>query len=237
MTAASDTRESEIGPRDDRSVVNGQFLGVTDQELAWCREHDFVPEAKALLEAYAAKTDPTKDRPEANLLLRERTVGLREAIGRASVTIDTLYAYINRNAPRGGEDIPAAETEYGVRMLFGADMARMRSLDTIREQIEGHFGSLDFYRYSLGRVLEPAAIPALYERPYSGRVEMIWVVVTTFETKDQGVATYEHIHYGHIPLVFTNPTSIRPVYHHVQEALGRGGQFCEYVNRQPAERP
>lgn len=215
-------------------------IGITSQEIAWCRDHPEVPEAAALLTYYGYKyATPQvvfRDQPA----LTAATQALRRIRPRPPIVIDEMFAWINPRSHRGGEDVPGFSLDGATTVMMGADMSRMWALDRYRQEMIAGLGMpMTLYRFGRGPDIPREKIGEIYAPP-GGKLaphtilDTLYALIIRFETGDEGIGGYDHHLYGLTPLVFTRKDAIAPVHRRIEDHYRRGNVvgFRSFVDRQ-----
>lgn len=214
-------------------------VGVTSQEIAWCRANPEVPEAAALLDFYGRKYTSPHVVFRDQSALDAATAALRRLRPRPPLEIDGLYAWVNPRSKEGGEDVPGFAIDGQVTTMVGHDLARMWALDRYRPMLErGHGMPMTLYHFERGPDIPRGEIAQIYDPPGRAlaphsKVDTLFALITRFDSGDEGIGAYDNHEYGQTPLIFTRRASIAPmhVYLEMYYQAGKDVSFRSFVKR------
>jgi hypothetical protein len=222
-----------LHPDDPRNV------GLTEDELTWCRTNQHLPEAREVLALYASKfvgdTILKNDQDLSQAVWR-----LRQKHGRPPVKLDALYAYLHVRPP-DHEDVAAYQEEGPkgptTHFMVGGDFARMRAYQDAVAMFEKGGQKLELVRFDRGERIGLDDIARMPDR--ISRVELVFAVLNVRERGDEGIAVYHREPWGVLPMIFTRKESIRDAIPYIEtfSRLAEQVEIRTFVNRQPATLP
>lgn len=163
------------------------YIGITEEELVWCRANASRPEAASVLAAYASKQSSAANKPNDSDLSRA-VWNLRSLHGRPAAKIDRMFAYL-LTLPGAGEDVGAYMEEGSYTVMVGADEARMRSFRRAVVTCVEQGIPTRLVEFEKGPRLSLTDIWDLPET--SDRVERLIAVVNRRENGDEAIVALE----------------------------------------------
>lgn len=203
-------------------------IGLTEDEIDWCKGNSRVDAAAHALAAYRAYLAGVGTQAA----LVSAVAALRRVRPRPPLVIDRLYVYL---LPRPeGEGVPGVEGPSGRMLLMGIDKASMRGLAPAVDAVQKASGlKCSLWRFRSERVITEKEIGELESRnEASGRCVEAFAFVGKSPSGDEMPMALPGPR-GPEPLIHSHAAEVRRMAERLSAVPGGKVELRRYVRREP----